>query len=371
MRLDCLYVYTKLGPHMVSWINASALHHYCGVIELAGSQDVYKWDERPLHPSVFHSVLEPELKLTSVDSIKSLRKLLDLVGDLRPRALLTCRYDLPIIRRMTQAAHRSGAVTLLMSDSWEGDKKRNRVRELVKAAVLRRLFDGAIVSGSRSWAYLRKLGFRPETLWTGIDVVDNEHFRSASPTASAGEHLNLPDSYFLVPCRHAPEKNLLRFISAFGRYRQAGGSWSAVLIGSGPLTPVLMSLAKTLNLASSLVFAGWAPYADLPLYYSRCRVVLLPSISEPWGLVVNEAMAAGKPVLVSTQCGCVPELVRRGVNGYTFDPFNIQELCSLLLRTSSAECDLESMGRNGAEIIRAFTPETRALAIRDCVETLV
>jgi glycosyltransferase involved in cell wall biosynthesis len=82
-------------------------------------------------------------------------------------------------------------------------------------------------------------------------------------------------------------------------------------------------------------------------------------------------MAAGKPVLVSSQCGCAPELVRRGVNGYTFDPLNVSELGSLMLRMSSAGCDLDSLGRNGANMIQAFTPETRALAIRDCVETMV
>jgi glycosyltransferase involved in cell wall biosynthesis len=132
-----------------------------------------------------------------------------------------------------------------------------------------------------------------------------------------------------------------------------------------------MNLRKELGLESAVVFTGWASYADLPVYYSRSRAVVLPSVSETWGLVVNEAMAAGKPVLVSNRCGCVPELVRRGVNGYTFDPLDVNELSSLLRWISSADCDLASLGRNGANMIQAFTPETRALAIRDCVETMV
>jgi glycosyltransferase involved in cell wall biosynthesis len=290
--------------------------------------------------------------------------------------VLTCRYDLAIIRKITRAAHRGGSVTLLMSDSWAGVSPRNPVREMIKAAVLRRLYDGAIVSGIHSWNYLRKFGFRAETLWTGVDVVDNEHFRSSSDThdvstVSARPQLDLPNKYFLVPGRHAPEKNLVRFMHAFSAYRREGGSWSAVLVGSGPLSPVLMGLTKKLGLEHAVVFTGWAAYSDLPAYYSRSRAVVLPSVSEPWGLVVNEAMAAGKAVLVSSQCGCVPELVRRGVNGYTFDPLNVRELSSLLLRVSSADCDLAALGRNGAKMIQAFTLETRALAIRDCVETMI
>jgi glycosyltransferase involved in cell wall biosynthesis len=249
------------------------------------------------------------------------------------------------------------------------------IREKLKGLLLRWLYDGAIVAGTRSWNYLHKLGFRPDTLWTGIDVVDNEHFRSASgPTvsaASAGFRLDLPSDYFLVPCRHAPEKNLVRFMHAFQAYRQKGGSWSAVFIGSGPLSPVLRGLAREFKLESAVVFSGWASYSDLPEYYGRSHAVVLPSVSEPWGLVVNEAMAAGKPVLISAHCGCAPELVHRGVNGYTFDPLKVGELTSLLLRISSGDCDLELFGKNSAKIIQAFTPESRAVAISDCVDTLV
>jgi 1,2-diacylglycerol 3-alpha-glucosyltransferase len=50
------------------------------------------------------------------------------------------------------------------------------------------------------------------------------------------------------------------------------------------------------------------------------------STTEQWGLVVNEAMASGLPVLVSERCGCAPDLVKNGVNGYTFDPYDIKEI---------------------------------------------
>lgn len=376
MKLDCLFVYTNLGPHMVSWINASARHQRCGVIELAGSQAIYNWDASCLDPSVFHAVLDSKSELESLDADRALRKATDLIHGLRPLAVLTCRYDLGIIRDITRAARRAGSVTLLMSDSWGGVKARNPVREMIKGALLQRLYDGGIVAGVRSWEYLLKLGFRAKTLWTGIDVVDNAHFRSqdaeyGAPRVCLRSIPDLPKNYFLVPCRHAPEKNLARFLHAFAAYRRAGGSWAAVLVGSGPLSPMLMSIAKRLAMEDATVFAGWVSYADLPAYYGRSGAVVLPSVSEPWGLVVNEAMAAGKPVLVSARCGCVPELVRRGVNGYTFDPFDVNELSSLLLRMSSGGCDLDSLGRNGASMIQAFTLETRALAIRDCVETLV
>jgi len=312
MNLDCLFVYTNLGPHMISWINASARHHRCGVIELAGSQAIYKWDKGHLDPAVLHAVLDPEAELESIDTDMASRKAANLIYDWRPRAVLTCRYDLAIIRKITRAARRSGATTLLMSDSWEGAKTKNPVREVIKRILLRQLYDGAIVAGSLSWSYLRKLGFAADKLWTGIDVVDNAHFQSETEgtevsTVLAGSHLNHPSDYVLVPCRHASEKNLIRFMHGFSSYRRKGGLWSAVFVGSGPLTADLESLRKDLGLDEAVEFAGWVSYTDLPVYYKQSRAVVLPSISEPWGLVVNEAMAAGKPVLVRTRCGCVPE----------------------------------------------------------------
>ncbi len=374
MRLDCLFVYTNLGPHMAAWINASACHHRCGVVELAGKQAIYDWEAAHLDASVFHDVLAPGSEVDSIDIGESAKKANDIINDLRPRAVLTCRYDLPVIRKITRSARRSGAVTLLMSDSWEGAKQRNPVREVIKGALLRRLYDGGITAGHRSWSYLRKLGFRDEALWTGIDVVDNRHFRPKpdEPQSAAGHAPTpeIPPEYFLVPCRHVPEKNLPRLIQAFSAYRKEGGSWSAVLVGSGPLSLSLAALAKKLDVESAVVFAGHVRYADLPAYYNRSGAVILPSISETWGFVVNEAMAAEKPVLVSTRCGCVPELVRRGVNGYTFDPLDTRGLTSRLHWMSSPDCDRASLGKNGANMIQAFTPETRALAIRDCVETM-
>ena len=59
------------------------------------------------------------------------------------------------------------------------------------------------------------------------------------------------------------------------------------------------------------------------------------SASEQWGLVVNEAMAAGLPVIVSERCGCAPDLVREGVNGLTFDPCDVAELAGLMERVAA------------------------------------
>ncbi|MEJ2070311.1 MAG: glycosyltransferase family 4 protein [Syntrophobacterales bacterium] len=90
-------------------------------------------------------------------------------------------------------------------------------------------------------------------------------------------------------------------------------------------------------------------------------VFILPSSHlEQWGLVVNEAMASGLPVLVSSACGCVPELVQEGVNGFSFDPSDREGLARLMLKMSSQEAELKTMGEASRRLIADWSPEVFA-----------
>jgi glycosyltransferase involved in cell wall biosynthesis len=84
--------------------------------------------------------------------------------------------------------------------------------------------------------------------------------------------------------------------------------------------------------------------------------------------VVNEAMAAGLPVLVSHRCGCVPELVQPGVNGYVCDPLDTEGIARLLGVMSSETSDAEKMGEASRQIVALYTPETWAQTLADCIE---
>jgi glycosyltransferase involved in cell wall biosynthesis len=117
-----------------------------------------------------------------------------------------------------------------------------------------------------------------------------------------------------------------------------------------------------------VVFAGFHQMDTLSAYYGLASAFILPSLSEPWGLVVNEAMAAGLPVLVSHRCGCVPELVRSGLNGYVFDPYDIDGLARLMGVMSSETAMANKMGEASRRIVGSYTPETWAETLVDCIE---
>ena len=123
------------------------------------------------------------------------------------------------------------------------------------------------------------------------------------------------------------------------------------------LRPALEAQVERLALSENVKMPGFQQYRELPLYYGLASVFILPSTTEQWGLVVNEAMASGLPVLVSNRCGCAPDLVEEGRNGYTFDPFDQTNLADLMLRISDDGCDREAMGRVSRKIIAEWSPE--------------
>jgi len=145
-------------------------------------------------------------------------------------------------------------------------------------------------------------------------------------------------------------------VEAYRQYRKRySDPWDLVICGSGPQARELQAAAAEV---SGIHFPGFKQLDELPVYYGLASAFILASSHfEQWGLVVNEAMAAGLPVLVSRACGCAPNLVKEGVNGFTFDPYDVGGLAGLMVRMSSGELNLKAMGEASQVIIAGWTPE--------------
>lgn len=254
---------------------------------------------------------------------------------------------------------------LVMSESSRQNKPRTWWKEAIKRRIVG-LYSAALVGGQRHVEYLVELGMPQERIFTGYDVVDNDYFgqRTAEIRNAKFEFRNkrgLPENYFLASARFIEKKNLFTLIEAYAEYRRrseiaAKVPWDLVVLGDGPLRETLKSQVSTLNLNEHVHLQGFEPYDELPVYYALAKAFVHASATEQWGLVVNEAVASGLPVMVSDRCGCVPELING--NGFTFDPTNEDELPARLLEMASlSDEERERLGDNSHRIAANFGPE--------------
>ncbi len=255
-----------------------------------------------------------------------------------------------------------GVPALFMGDNTEKDSRRWKPMEWVKSNLLSG-YRSALVAGTPQKSYLLKLGFSPGSIYLGYDVVDNDYFakkagRARKNKVAIRKKLKLPGNYFLASCRFIPQKNLLKLIQAYSKYiKLVTDPWTLVITGDGPEKERMVRDIQRLGLADNVLLPGFIQYEQLPDYYGLAKAFILPSLSEPWGLVVNEAMASGLPVLVSDRCGCSEDLVQNGINGFTFDYSNPDQLAELMARMSTlSPKKIKSMGEKSLEIIHHWHP---------------
>ena len=257
--------------------------------------------------------------------------------------------------------------TVLMTESTEMDHARSAWKERLKGFLIRSLFDWAIAGGKPHRLYLEKLGFPSNRIASFYDVVDNTGFRTRAEeirSRFSPADYSLPEGFFLYVGRLAEEKNVRGLLESFIEYRKLDGQRSLVIVGDGPLGSTLRLQARESRFAECIHFAGLKTSVELAPYHAFAGCFVLPSTREPWGLVVNEAMAAGLPVIVSTRCGCAEDLLQAGKNGFSFDPAKPGELLGAFQafeRCSSAQ--LAAMGRRSSEIISRYSPQAWACEV--------
>jgi len=261
-------------------------------------------------------------------------------------------------------AKRNAARCYTFSETKKDDFKRSFLKELVKKWIIKKLA-GAICGGRLHKDYFVELGMPEDNIALGYDVVDNEFFKRAAELAVKNKDENrarykLPEKYFITCSRFVKKKNLDRLLSAYNMYRgliPGRNPWGLVLVGQGPEEGRLKEKIAQENI-DGVLFAGSQDPEGLAIYYGLASCFILASTTEQWGLVVNEAMACGLPVLVSKIAGAADELVENGVNGYTFDPCDVKQIAGLMEKIDLMEPNtLKKMGTAAQEKIRPYSPD--------------
>lgn len=199
--------------------------------------------------------------------------------------------------------------------SWEGTARlTSRLVRSLKRAFVRRA-DAWIVYGSRAAEWVTALGADKRCVHEATNTVDMRHFHDRA--RELGTPPSGDDPLQLLYCGQLiPRKNVGAVIEAIDGFQ--ADDLILTVVGDGPERDSLETQAE--EVAPKVRFEGPVDRDQLPGYYGSVDTLVLPSLREVWGLVVNEALACGSSVLVSERCGCAPDLVEMNFNGSTFDP---------------------------------------------------
>lgn len=354
--------FRRFAPFHLARFRAVAESHEVLALQGCRRDEVYQWEVVSTNAQSFKTwTLFDDMDIVRASGKAIQEKVTHALDQWRPDAIAVNGYT----ERGSLAClewglkHRVPVIT--MSDSNWQDAKRHRLKEALKSQIVG-LFSGGLAAGQDSRDYLCRLGLTPETVALGLNVVDNQYFQDAAERLSPNistirSQRDLPERFLLFIGRFVPKKNLHRLLEAYASYRNnVSAACDLVIAGDGHLSESLKKTAASLGLAQHVHWPGFVTYEALPEYYACAEAFILPSLAEQWGLVVNEAMASGLPVLVSNACGCAKDLVDHGRNGLIFAPESTEAIAEAMLALPRDPDELKRMGDASRKIIAEWGP---------------
>jgi len=354
----------RLGPYHLARLRALPASLAVAVLETRAASQEYLWPRESValpHRFQLLGAEDPEC-----DPPQPLldQQLIAAVEHWAPEVVACVGWADSAYQRLQVIGHRLRLPLLIVSDSRQHDQPRSAGKEWVKQQLLRG-YAAALVAGRESRAYLEGLDFPAGAIFQPWDVVDHTFFAQAEQQRAA-RRLARPS--FLCVGRFIPEKNHGALLQAFGLYQRRGGHWGLLLVGGGAQESSIRAQRARLPDPSRCALQPFLDPQALLRCYSEASALILPSVKDTWGLVVNEAMAAGLPCLVSSACGCAVDLVEPGVTGWRFDPADPEALAVLMATVERQSLEeRQAMTTAARSRVQAFSPETFAAGFQAAV----
>lgn len=284
--------------------------------------------------------------------------------DQQPDVIFVAGWSVPTYRRAIQSmgarhalGQRSPKIVMAMDTPWLGRPKQYLTRYALAGYL--KYVDAVLTAGDRSVRYAQRLGFRTEQIFKGLYSWD-PHLRikcqEIKPPSRSG---------FLFVGRYIPEKGLSTLISAYSKYRSmVAKPWDLTCCGAGPLHSLLNGQPGVRN-------AGFVAPSDLPVHFAQARVFVLPSLFEPWGVAIAEAMGCGLPAIVSAACGAGDDLIEPGVSGFVVPTGSVEALAAQMAECHRNEDRLNDVGILAARSASRFTSTEWAIRFRRILKELL
>lgn len=309
------------------------------------------------HPSGFVEPIYVHFPIDTISQLRRFRAQVTISNELGFRTLLVCLY-----RKLARSSRL--LVLAEMAESTERGRGRSRMllRRLLKGHI-----DGFLVPGQSGARYVRSLGV-PQSKIFRIGYTTDFHRFCEMPVTRPAEI-----AYRLLYVGQLIErKGLFPLFTILSKWasEHPQRTLEFTLVGDGPSRARLEEASLPSNFRST--FRGNMAFQDLPGMYAECGIFVFPTLADTWGVVVNEAMAAGLPVLGSIYSQAVEEMVEDGQNGWSFAPDNPASVYSAVERALSGSSEsLNRMRQYARETAMRYTPEIVARNISNAVHQVL
>jgi glycosyltransferase involved in cell wall biosynthesis len=235
--------------------------------------------------------------------------------------------------------------------------------------------DACLAVGKWSREYYLHYGARADRVFLVPHVIDDHYFARESVSlkterAAIRREWGLDEeaAVFLFAGKFIDVKRPMDFVRAIEQASGRDHSLMGLMVGDGPLRAACEGYSRQNNVP--VKFTGFLNQSQIARAYVACDALVLSSASETWGLVVNEAMACGRPCIVSDKVGCGPDMIVSGETGDIFAVGDVGALAGLLALYAKDRARLEAMGEGARKMAHRNSVEVAVEGVLSAVEAL-
>jgi 1,2-diacylglycerol 3-alpha-glucosyltransferase len=347
MKIKVIFIHTISNtPYKHEFYNSLCNEFEVHVIHLSSQSPIRDWEE--VNAKKYKEYILYFKDINKRNKFYSAIKVLKIIQQINPKIIVSPGYHriefliAPLIFR--------NKITICDIASTQRDKSRNKFKETVKSIILKYLFDSFFTYGKASKSYLVE----------GLNIPERKVFIRGNYSHLQMVSQNLPsfkerDHTLLYVGRFSEEKNLTFLIVAFTEFKiKYPNLFKLKLIGNGLQKEEVKNYIIEKNMQESILIENHLSADKLIQEYRKARIFILPSLSETWGQVINEAMHFGLPIIISENCGCVEDLCKK-TNSFVFNPTfkeQLVDIFNLLLLDESKQIE---MSKHSIEIIKEYS----------------
>lgn len=341
--MKVLYLYTEVMGYTIATINQ--------LVQKGAETHVVHFDNKKLTPYTIPKSAKLHLYPKSKQNRKSLVKL---VSVLNPDITVVAGWvDKDYLHVASILKMQGKTVVCGLDGQWRGTLKQYIGSMLGSINYFKKYFTHAWVSGVYQFEYARKFGFKKNEIIFDFYSADISMYSNEYQKCINSKKKNYPHRFLYVG-RFEKIKGLKFLLKAWDELTEKKRDWELHLIGNG-------SLQKELTKRSNIVVKDFMQPEKLINEIKGAGCFILPSIYEPWGVVIHEFAAAGLPLIVSSEVGSAKSFLINKFNGFYFNTQNYKNLRSKMLQIiEMSDEELQRLSRNSNKLSSRISPKTSA-----------